>query len=130
MEAKLKKLEEDNNRLAESKRVYEDAMNTYKKNSDEYQEFKDKMFKMSCVKGGSVDEVKALDDMDKLYISINKFIKTELSPVQYEYCLNFIDKNEHIAGSFVNMINIVEDWCLDMRAKLNQNNNIITVEVN
>ena len=113
---KLKKLEEDNKRLEESVRVFENAMNTYKKEAENYQAFKNNMEKTM-----TYDEIKYLNEMLVLYTSINKFIKTELSPVQYEYCLNFVGNNKHITDSFINMINTVEDWCLDMKTILNKN---------
>lgn len=127
--SKLKKLEDDNKRLEESKRVFENAMNTYKQEANNYKNFKDKFSRMVCIDGGDIDEIKALDDVNSLYISINNFIRQELSPVKYDNCMRFINISEPVTQSFINMINVVEDWCLEMREKLNENNNIITVEV-
>lgn len=128
---KVRQLEEDNQSLKRSKQVYEEAMNTYKEDSNKYQELKDRMFRMTCVNGGDVDEIKALDDINNLYISINKFIKTELSPVKYDNCMRFINSSEHITDSFMNMINVVEVWCSEMRKMLDkkiEDDNIIDVE--
>lgn len=110
---------------------YKIMLEGYKKDSEEYNKIKNKMLRLNCIKGGDYDEVKAYDDVNNLYLKIDTFIKSEISPVQYEDCLRFLNQNEYIADSFVNMVKTVQKWCDDMMDKLDTNNknNIINVEV-
>lgn len=124
------KLEEKNKQLEDSRRVYENAMNAYKAEVEEYNNLRTNLFRMNCIKGGDYDELKALDDINNLYVNIDKFIKMELSPVKYSDCIKFINNSTNVTDSFVNMINTVQRWCDEMREELKQNNNIINVEVN
>jgi hypothetical protein len=116
--------------LSENNKLNEAVINDLKKDANEYKKLQDRLLRLNCIKDGDYDEVKAFDDINNLYLKIDKLIRNELSPIQYEDCLRFINKSEYITDSFLNMVNTVQKWCDDMTSKLdiNNKNNIINVE--
>lgn len=115
--------------LEEGTGVKDELIESYKQEIEEYTRFKERMNRLNCISGGDYDEVKAFDDVNNLYLNIRKLIKEDLAPVRYEDGLRFINTSEYITQSFIEMIDVVQIWCDEMRSKLSKENNIITVEV-
>lgn len=128
-ENKIKYLEDKIKILKEGEEINMELISNCKKEVEEYKQFKDRLLSMQSINGGDYDEVNTLKQIDELYLKIDNFIRTDLSPVKYSNCIKFINKSSYINDSFNTLVNTVQQWCDDMRNELNQNNNIINVEV-
>lgn len=135
------KLKREKQQLENSKSTLENILKTteslkekYKKDSEEYIKVRDKMVKIGYTSGCDIDIINASKSICELSEKIENYLQTELAPMKYKDFMFLLAENDILKQNFMNLLNCVYDWYLDMKNcidldGINIDENIIDMEV-
>lgn len=133
---KLKKIEEElknksteANRLKEKLDIMTERAEIYEENSNEYRELKRQIQVLSKEKDDISKAVASGTELAGLIFKIESFLKNELCPITYSRAILDMSSNETVINNLREIIEVVEDWCGDMRKYLVQNKQNIVIDV-
>ena len=126
---------EQTEKYKEDKQFYEgkindlqELLNMYKKDSDEYTDLKQQIDNLSKEKDDISRQISAATSISGLVVTIENFLKTELSPIKYSRAISEVQENPIVVENLFSIIECVEKWCNEMRSYLPKDKNYIVVE--
>lgn len=114
LEHENKNLESLNSSLENAKALSEQISERYKKNSDEYDTLKNKISDMGLNPEGDYNTYVAITEISNLNKEIQDFLLNKLSPTKYQNYIFAVKGNEKIKRNLVNTLNLVKEWYTSM----------------
>ncbi|WP_252241648.1 ParB N-terminal domain-containing protein [Clostridium sp. ZBS18] len=104
----------------------------FEQDSTEYKDLKRQIEILSKEKDDIGKAVNSATELSGLVFKIESMLKTELCPITYSRAIMDMSSNETVMSNIRDIVEVVENWCNDMRKYLinNKNNIIINVEEN
>lgn len=121
-EKMLRELEEEKRRLEEELRENEQIYR-------EAKEFKKQLRDLYSKPSDFARYVESATSLSGLHIKIEHFLKTELAPVRYSRAILDCREDKVAMENLLRLVEVVEEWCREMRALLPKNLNYIDAEV-
>ena len=121
-------LEEAKKQLVEMKREQE-VLKKFKEENDElsnqYKQLQQDINALSEKKESFAEEMQALKDFSKFKEELNVLL-AKLAPLRFNERFDIINKHAMFVEEYLELINLVENWCRDMRSVIkNKNNNVL-----
>ena len=124
----INELEEAKKQLVEMKREQE-VLKKFKEENDElsnqFKQLQQDINVLSEKKESFVAEMQALKDFSKFKEELNVLL-AKLAPLRFNERFDIINKHAMFVEEYLELINLVENWCRDMRSVIkNKNNNVL-----
>ena len=124
----INELEEAKKQLVEMKREQE-VLKKFKEENDElsnqFKQLQQDINVLSEKKESFVAEMQALKDFSKFKEELNVLL-AKLAPLRFNERFDIINKHAMLVEEYLELINLVENWCRDMRSVIkNKNNNVL-----
>lgn len=129
IEEELKNKSTEASRLKEKLDIMTERAEIYEENSNEYKELKRQIELLSKEKDDIGKAVRSGTELSGLIHEIERFLKNELCPITYSRAILDMSSNETVINNLREIIEVVEDWCGDMRKYLVQDKQNIIIEV-
>ena len=131
LKSQLQSKNKDVEKLKRDQDLLERKVKLNEEDAKKFNDLKTQIEFLSKEKDDIARQITSATELSGLSVKIDKFLKTELSPIRYSRTLERMD-SEIAVNNLQDIIESVESWCIDMRMYLpnNKNNNkIIDVEV-
>jgi len=131
LKSQLQSKNKDVEKLKRDQDLLERKVKLNEEDAKKFNDLKTQIEFLSKEKDDIARQITSATELSGLSVKIDKFLKTELSPIRYSRTLERMD-SEVAVNNLQDIIESVESWCVDMRMYLpnNKNNNkIIDVEV-
>jgi ParB family chromosome partitioning protein len=125
----LEKKEEQIKILNREKNVLKAEAELNKIEADEYQELKNNIKMLKSQKDDIYRQIEAATSISGLVVEIEDLLQTKLAPIKYSRAIEEQREDEIVIGNVKEILHRVENWCVEMRTLLPQNENIIEMEV-
>lgn len=139
LENKLNKIQDELNdknkkydRMQRKLELMTERAEIFEQDSTEYKDLKRQIEILSKEKDDIGKAVNSATELSGLVFKIESMLKTELCPITYSRAIMDMSSNETVMSNVRDIVEVVENWCNDMRKYLinNKNNIIIDVEEN
>lgn len=129
IENELREKTKEANRLSQKLDIMTERAEIYEENSNEYKNLQRQIEVLSKEKDDIGKAVRSGTELSGLIFKIENFLKTELCPITYSRAILDMSSNETVMNNLREIIEVVEDWCGDMRKYLISNNKNIIIDV-
>lgn len=119
------------NIVKDNEEKYKRLMMSYKQDSNDYNKLKREIESLTKQKNSLSRDMATIEELTPFIHNVNKFIKTDLAPTKYTKAFKEAYHIEVIQKNLLDMVNLVEDWCNEIKLELNQgykNEDIVNVE--
>lgn len=119
------------NIVKDNEEKYKSLMISYKQDSDNYNKLRREIESLTKQKNSLSRDMATIEELTPFIHNVNKFIKTDLAPTKYTKAFKEAYHIEVIQKNLLDMVNLVEDWCNEIKLELNQsykNEDIVNVE--
>lgn len=114
LQAQNKLLELANENLKSINRNEEELLESYKADADNYKKLQEKAVSLELTEGQGVNLIRNIENLYQFKKDIKETLTQKLAPLRYEKYLDIVKENNEMRAVFIEIIDTVTDWCLDM----------------
>lgn len=129
IEEKLREKTREASRLNQKLELMTERAEIFEENSNEYKNLQRQIEILTKEKDDIGKAVRSGTELSGLIFKIENLLKTELCPITYSRAILDMSSNETVMNNLREIIEVVEDWCGDMRKYLISNNQNIIIDV-
>lgn len=127
LENQIKKQKDEKLSLQKKILLLQNKADAYEEDSNQYRRMKDEIEYLTSQKDDLGRKLQATSDISGLVMEIDNLIKNKLAPVRYSKALLEAKDEPIVINNLTEIIEIIENWCLEMRNYIPNKNNYIEV---